>query len=115
MAKIEKFNESKQITVEEVIEKTMKKIGKYMKKSGKTAAVDLFKKLDSDADLKVGWKELIKGFKRMGIYLEPEESEIIWTVIVGDQEKEKFEFTEFRKFFEKNKVNNNGTNVFKTK
>ena len=104
MAKIENLDESKKRKV--LLEKIIKKIDKYMERTGKTAAVDLFKKLDSDADLKVEWKELIKGFKRMGIYLKPKESEIIWTEIVGDQNKEKFGFTEFRKFFEENQVNN---------
>ena len=88
----------------------------YMINFGKTTAVDLYKIFDYDANLKVGRKELAEGFARMGISLTVEELEMIWKAIVGNQDEDRFDFTEFKDFFEKNKVNNiNRTNVSKDK
>ena len=84
----------------------------YMINFGKTTAADLYKIFDYDANLSVGRKELAEGFGRMGISLTSDELEMIWKAIVGKQDKEKFEFVEFREFFEKNKINNkNRANV----
>jgi Ca2+-binding EF-hand superfamily protein len=87
--------------------KTMKeimlKVDDYMFYFGKRTASDLFKIVDQDANLKVGKKELADGFAKMGISLNNEEHQMVWSHIVGKEDKESFGLEEFIAFYEKNK------------
>ena len=87
--------------------KTMKeimlKVDDYMFYFGKRTASDLFKIFDQDANLKVGKKELADGFAKMGISLNNEEHQMVWSHIVGKEDKESFGLEEFIAFYEKNK------------